>query len=248
AHALGFQDVFVVTNASEHPRFKDNALVTAEVDPVQFYAGCPLQLENGERIGTLCLIDNKSRHFSDQEKIVLKQLAALVEEELQADAYQDIDHLTHLFNRSAFEHRARSMLTIAERSQLGIYLLLLDIDDFRQFNEVYGHNAGDNALVAIADILRENFRQSDIISRFSGDEFSVLMINKHSHDDIEFTRITERVKRKIDSVINQTIATESLKLTVSSGVATTTNCPTFSYSKLLYEAQHELRRRPKSVT
>lgn len=247
AHALGFQDVFVVTDATKHPRFKENPVVTDAETPVRFYVGCPLQLQGGERIGTLCLIDTKTRHFSDQERVVLKQLAALVEEELEADEYQDIDHLTQLFNRSAFERRTRSMLEIAERSQLGIYLLLIDIDNFRHFNEVYGHTAGDETLVAVANILREKFRQSDIIGRFSGDEFSILMVNKHDHDELELTTIVERVKHEIDAVINQTIATESLKLTVSTGVATATNDPNFSYSRLLYEAEHDLHRRPEKT-
>ncbi|WP_404399424.1 EAL domain-containing protein [Idiomarina seosinensis] len=244
AHALGFQEVFVVNNASEHPRFRNNELVTDADKPIRFYAGCPLQMPGGERLGTLCLIDSEPRHFSDQEKIVLQQLAALVEEELEADEYQDLDHLTQLFNRSAFERRSRSMLTLAERSQLAIYLLLIDIDDFRQFNELYGHTAGDTALIAIADILRENFRQSDIISRFSGDEFSVMMINKADREEIQLASIVDRINQEIDRVINQTLAPNSLKLTVSTGVATTSENSHFSYSKLLYEAQYQLRRRP----
>lgn len=243
AHALGYQDVFIVNDASTHPRFKENALVLDTENPVNFYVGCPLQLKSGDRIGTLCLIDNKARNFSDQEKVVLKQLAFLVEEELEANEYQDIDHLTRLFNRSAFEHRTRSMLKIAERSKLGIYLLLIDIDDFREFNEVYGHTAGDKALLAIADVLRNCFRQSDIIGRFSGDEFSVLMINRHDEHPIEVQQIVERFKRELNSAINESIATESLKLSVSIGIATATEGPTFGYSKLLYEAEHALNQR-----
>lgn len=242
AHALGFQDIFVVNDARKHHRFKENALVTHSQDPILFYAGCPLQLESGERIGTLCLIDHQPREFSDQEKIVLKQLAKLVEEELEADEYQDIDNLTKLFNRSGFERRARSMLTIAKRSQIGIYLLLIDIDNFRHFNEIYGHTAGDKALIVIADLLRECFRQSDIIGRFSGDEFSVLMINRQDQHPIELTNIIERFQIELDNTVNKTIATGSLKLNISIGIATATNGPDFGYSKLLYEAEHNLHQ------
>ncbi|MEX1221122.1 MAG: EAL domain-containing protein [Idiomarina sp.] len=240
AHALGYQDVFVVNDASKHPRFKENALASDQKNPVLFYAGCPLQLKSGDRIGTLCLIDNKARHFSDQEKIVLKQLAKLVEEEIAANEYQDIDHLTKLFNRSAFEHRTRSMLKIAKRSQLGIYLVLIDIDNFRHFNEVYGHNAGDQALVIIAEVLRRCFRQSDIIGRFAGDEFSILMINRHAEHPFDLSSIIERFQHEVDKAINESIATQALKLKVSVGFASATDGATFGYSKLLYEAEHAL--------
>lgn len=235
AHALGFQDMLVVNDASSHPRFSNNPMVTGQ-DPLLFYAGCPLQVESGDRVGTLCLIDNKARDFSEQEKVVLKQLSLLVEQELEADQFRDIDRLTKLFNRTAFESRARAMLNMAKTSELGICMILIDIDHFRHFNEVYDHSKGDDALVAIANVLRESFRQSDLTGRFLGDEFSVLMLNRQDEHPLELERILERFQSKLDVAVNQSIASGDLKLSVSVGVATATAGSEFGYSKLLFEA------------
>jgi len=80
AHAILYEDILVVENALKDERFHDNPFVVQ--DPkIRFYAGCPL-LVNGYRMGTICIIDQKPRHFTDDDRQLLKDLAVMAEQEL----------------------------------------------------------------------------------------------------------------------------------------------------------------------
>lgn len=83
-HAIASDETMVIENALEDDRFSDNPLVTG--DPkIRFYAGCPLREPGGHLVGTLCIIDDKPRHFNDDERRSLRDLANLVETEITQD-------------------------------------------------------------------------------------------------------------------------------------------------------------------
>jgi len=91
-HAILGPDTFVVENALEDERFADNPLVTDDPD-IRFYAGAPLTDRSGMRLGTLCLIDRKPRPFSEQDRENLRNLADMVEREIQLhDLVADVVH------------------------------------------------------------------------------------------------------------------------------------------------------------
>jgi diguanylate cyclase (GGDEF)-like protein/PAS domain S-box-containing protein len=98
------------------------------------------------------------------------------EEGLQAElAYRALhDPLTGLANRAMFQERLNYALRISER---GIGVLWIDLDRFKEVNDVFGHDAGDELLVAIADRLREMVRETDDIARMGGDEFAIVLPN-----------------------------------------------------------------------
>lgn len=83
------------------------------------------------------------------------------------------DGLTGLLNRGAFEMRAREILQRSLSDGHGVMLVIIDCDHFKLVNDTYGHLTGDKVLVALADSLRENFRQDDLVSRIGGDEFAI---------------------------------------------------------------------------
>jgi len=85
------------------------------------------------------------------------------------------DPLTGLYNHRHFQERLRSELERASRSKDSTALLLLDIDDFKKVNDVYGHSTGDTMLVALADVLKETVRASDVPCRIGGEEFAVIL-------------------------------------------------------------------------
>jgi diguanylate cyclase (GGDEF)-like protein len=85
------------------------------------------------------------------------------------------DGLTGLFNRRRFEEELDRHIAHGRRYGMGGALLLLDLDDFKRVNDHFGHRAGDRVLTAVATVLRNRLRESDIVSRFGGDEFAVLM-------------------------------------------------------------------------
>ena len=85
------------------------------------------------------------------------------------------DPLTGLYNHRHFQERLRSELERANRSKDSTALLLLDIDDFKKVNDVFGHSMGDHVLVALAELLKETVRASDVPCRIGGEEFAVIM-------------------------------------------------------------------------
>jgi len=93
--------------------------------------------------------------------------------ELQTMA--ETDPLTGLLNRRAFESRARVLLADKRGSDPVVALMMLDIDFFKRVNDTYGHESGDKALVALATLCRETVRADDIVARFGGEEFVILL-------------------------------------------------------------------------
>ncbi|MCC6319673.1 MAG: diguanylate cyclase [Gemmatimonadaceae bacterium] len=87
------------------------------------------------------------------------------------------DSLTGLYNRRGFTLLAQQLLTVAARQPHPAVLLYLDLDRFKAINDEFGHHVGDQALVDVADLLRETFREADLIGRLGGDEFVVLAVN-----------------------------------------------------------------------
>ncbi|MGI9090489.1 MAG: diguanylate cyclase [Gemmatimonadaceae bacterium] len=87
------------------------------------------------------------------------------------------DDLTGVYNRRGFMDMAEQSLHLAVREALPCVLLYGDLDDFKQVNDVYGHAVGDSALRDAGGILRETLRESDVIGRIGGDEFTVFAIN-----------------------------------------------------------------------
>lgn len=85
------------------------------------------------------------------------------------------DELTGSLNRRGFKSRMEGILSDANRHGENGFLIYIDIDNFKDINDNYGHAAGDKALKKITEILKDNLRNSDVISRLGGDEFAILM-------------------------------------------------------------------------
>lgn len=175
-HAILGDDVFLVPDAALDERFHDNPLVTD--DPhIRFYAGCPLTVGSGSRLGTLCIIDREPRTFSEDDMAVLRDLARMAEQELIALRLATMDELTSLSNRRGFETLAAHALGLCRRLGKRAVLLFVDLDGFKPINDRFGHAEGDRALASFAKILKETFRDSDVVARLGGDEFAVLATN-----------------------------------------------------------------------
>jgi diguanylate cyclase (GGDEF)-like protein len=173
-HAILSDEVLVVFDAEQDVRFADNPLVVD--DPhIRFYAGCPIKSLNGSRLGTLCIIDDKARAFSKQDLVFLKDLASMVERELAFIELATIDELTGLSNRRGFMTNARYIISLCDRQQIACSLIFIDLNGFKNINDKFGHAEGDRALVDFSNLIRSNFRNSDILARLGGDEFVVLL-------------------------------------------------------------------------
>lgn len=157
------------------------------------------------------------------------------------------DSLTGLMNRSAFETAARQRI---ERADGRFAFALIDIDHFKRINDLYGHAAGDTALRTCAAICRQQLRASDIIARFGGEEFAVIL-NDVSQD--ESAVVAERVRA---AVAQKTIEIEDrqVALTVSVGLchadhsADTLDAVMRAVDEKLYEAKRSGRNRIVQAT
>ena len=105
-----------------------------------------------------------------------------------------IDQLTGLKNRRGFMTLASQQVKIAERTQEGLHLVFVDLDGLKWINDNLGHNVGDQAIIEAADVLRETFRDSDIIARLGGDEFAVLAIDVSPNVPFSTYRVAKTLK------------------------------------------------------
>jgi diguanylate cyclase (GGDEF)-like protein len=173
-HAILGDELFYVRDAREDSRFRDNPHVAC--DPyIRFYASCPLHSVDGYKIGTLCVIDYEPRELAAEQVQDLRDVAAIVQREIQASEIAVTDQVTGLPNRRGFMVLAGHALEICGRNGLPACLVFIDLDDFKRINDAHGHNAGDEALRAFARCLQADVRATDVCARYGGDEFAVLL-------------------------------------------------------------------------
>lgn len=194
-HAILGDTTFLVPDATQDIRFADNPLVTG-APLIRFYAGCPLSVPNGSKLGTLCLIDQEPRTLTTDDQSLLADLARMAEQEIAAVQLATMDEMTLLSNRRGFMALAQHALKLCERQQRAASLLFFDLNRFKQINDQFGHAEGDRALVKFAGCLRSAFRGSDVIGRLGGDEFVVLLTNAGSG---ETEGSLERLRTAVDS-------------------------------------------------
>jgi diguanylate cyclase (GGDEF)-like protein len=134
-----------------------------------------------------------AKRFGDAAALALHNAQVRATLELQAQT----DSLTGLYNHRYFHDRLRTELTRATRTHDPIAVLMVDIDDFKRVNDVYGHGAGDQVLVALADVLRGSLRLSDVVCRLGGEEFGIIMADFEAGDALALAqRLLERMENE----------------------------------------------------
>lgn len=192
------------------------------------FISIPLKLGN-QTIGVLNMSDKISGEvFSEEDVALVSSFAAYASIALERSSYYTLaghlkelsvtDSLTGLFNRRYFEERFFEELNRSERHNLSFSLSMIDIDDFKLFNDSEGHLAGDEILKSIANISKDCLRVSDVIARFGGEEFAVIMPQTERE---EAMLVSERIRKSIKDQIPCTWNAFPRKtITVSIGVAT----------------------------
>jgi diguanylate cyclase (GGDEF)-like protein len=182
--------------------------------------------------GTLLVAGTLITALQSQTEKTLTQLGAAAR----------TDSLTGLANRRELEQRFAGELERSTRSGRPLSIVVLDLDWFKEFNDRFGHAAGDRALVQLAQALRRATRTSDVVARLGGEEFAVLAPET---DELEGYQLAERLRAEVRA----TFARQPEKMTVSCGVASfpvhgiTAGELLHSADRALYEAKEAGRDR-----
>jgi len=179
AHAILNDDTLVIHDAEADSRFGDGPMTKGDTN-ARFYASCPLTLENGHRVGTLCIIDDHPRILDDEALKLFRDLAATVEREFIITQSAITDYLTGSYNRQGFILAARHSLNLCMRQDLPAILAYLNLSEFKSLYESHGPEKGDRVINEIANHLMGECRPSDIFARLGSDEFVALFINAPS--------------------------------------------------------------------
>jgi diguanylate cyclase (GGDEF)-like protein len=179
---------------------------------------------DGKKLGAVTFAFEQPHHFSPDEIALCEQAAGQVALAIaKAKLYEETqrlaitDELTGLYNRRGLYELGRREVERALRFQRPLSMIMLDIDHFKQFNDDYGHDIGDQVLHSLAGRIQTNVRDIDIIGRYGGEEFVVLL------PEIELFFAGQVAGRLHSLIVQEPILTRAgkLSITVSLGVAST---------------------------
>jgi len=125
------------------------------------------------------------------------------------------DHLTGLYNRRRFDEHLKRRLKVQKKGQ-HMFAIIMDLDDFKNINDKYGHLAGDNALARVAELLRNNCKDSDdFVARLGGDEFIIV---GESTDTADIQKLLDRISKDVISYNNRSELDFPIKLSMGYAV------------------------------
>ena len=176
---------------------------------------------------------------------IIWALESIDEEHKQKEQLQKLaetDALSRVLNRRSGEANIKRMLSEGVKGTF----ILADIDDFKGVNDTYGHKAGDLVIVALADKLRNIFRDEDIVYRLGGDEFAIFVSGVENPDTVE--RITDRIKEDVGQINLPEL--KGYQISVSTGSAYCKDGENYDFDALYQRADQEMyknKRNKKSL-
>jgi diguanylate cyclase (GGDEF)-like protein len=152
-----------------------------------------------------------------------KELLARVRRELKLQDLQNelkllasIDPMTKLYNRRYFTKISENTLDFTKRENKDLSLIMVDIDKFKNVNDTYGHQVGDDVIIKLAEILTSNQRKSDIITRYGGEEFVLLLPNTSLDGAVV---LANKIREIVEATVIEFNQQETLNITISLGVS-----------------------------
>lgn len=207
-------------------------------------------LKNGESFGAVALYSVDISHYSDEHLRLMDMIMqpvsdalhnALLFENARQTALTDL--LTGLPNMRAFSVHFEREIATANRSQHPLSILVIDLNDFKQINDTFGHIIGDRVLIHIAQVMRRQMRECDVIARYAGDEFVALLpMTDHEQAGI----VINRIQTAIAQFAYETQMGETVAVTASIGAATIP-ADGQSFEELMMQADKRMYRTKDDV-
>jgi diguanylate cyclase (GGDEF)-like protein len=208
----------IFENLQEHP----NLLLKAFAGHIQSCLAVPVTFQN-HLTGLLILYSGKLQHFAPEDSSIVQmftsQVAFLLENSRltrQMEEMAVIDPLTGLNNRKNFFALAENEFARSRRYGRAFTVFILDIDHFKQINEIYGHHTGDLVLTEISQVCANAIRKVDIIGRYGGEEFAVIL--PETGPDVGLA-VARRLHHRLTDQMITTQEGTSLQVSISIGVA-----------------------------
>lgn len=199
-------------NPSSRPMGGGRHLVAVRRDGIVFPAEIGLQtVQFGDDLYVLSTVIDLTLQKQVEDRMI--QLAKELEEaNARLVLLAVTDRLTNVFNRRALDEQLDKQIQLMGRMGRAISHLMLDIDHFKEHNDQYGHSSGDEVLKNVATLLRQNARATDVVARYGGDEFAVVMPDTNETGALQ---MAERFRMAI-----RAYPWEQAGLTVSMGIST----------------------------
>lgn len=242
----------IIPDTQADPRTSRHPLVVSR-PKFRFYAGHPLSDTAGITAGTFCVFDLKPRTFNDTELACFRDLAALAARELADEHLRGahasltsklgharrqamMDSLTKLWNRHGAMILSQAAFERADRTGAPVGIAVLDLDNFKQINDTFGHQTGDEVLRRIGERLVASVRASDIVCRLGGDEFLVLV------DNADAATTSGVIERALYALSGSPLPTRDgpIRAAASAGFTVRKPCEDLTIEELLERADRRL--------
>jgi diguanylate cyclase (GGDEF)-like protein/PAS domain S-box-containing protein len=188
--------------------------------------GCELKLKRAYGSTFQAQLDSIRKELKTGIPLVLTAISDISEGKRMQEALQEreqrlrelslTDDLTQLFNQRHLYQQLQQEIERTNRYQHQMAMLMLDLDDFKQFNDIYGHLEGNGVLVKVAKIIRECIRKTDLAFRFGGEEFVVILPETSAKRAMI---LAERIRNEFQRVVFKPAPKTEVKLTCSVGIS-----------------------------
>ncbi|HSB33241.1 MAG TPA: sensor domain-containing diguanylate cyclase [Nitrospirota bacterium] len=216
---LKSRGVTVINDSTNKAFFTSSAAVKEGIKSLV----CVPLVYSSDVVGILYLDDFTPRKFPSEDLHTLEIMASFAAIAIHNARTHTVilqqantDSLTGLFNRRSFENVLEREFQRADRHGRELSLALVDVNDFKKFNDTFGHQAGDRALTALGEAVRKAIRSTDFAARYGGDEIAIILPETKLARAYEL--FSKRIKQKIEEGFTR-ITNGDLSLTVTIGIA-----------------------------
>lgn len=245
---LVFDDKVIILKEDVSLNFKKEANLGFES-----FLGIPLHNDDNHCFGHIAILSKEKRDFSLESIEIAKIFANRIETEAKRLLLEEenkritqklyiqsiTDALTQVYNRHYIKEKAEEVLNLVRRDICNANLIFLDVDNFKNINDTYGHDEGDYVLRMIASTLKKHSRKdTDFIFRTGGEEFNIIVLNLDNNKLLEHI---ERINKNIKNAFENT----NHNITFSIGVSSFTK-DSKSFDEIYKEADEKMYKAKKS--